>query len=126
MKKVDNLYQDKTFYPAASNLAAIKSRQGKLDEAISDLSELIKKFPYEPILFNNRADYYMQKGEFKKALRDANEALKIKDSYISAYATRGEIYFKMGNRKKAGKDFSKAIELGSKDSKIFKLLEECR
>jgi tetratricopeptide (TPR) repeat protein len=72
-------------------LAEIQSRevqaislceQGKVDEGIGKLSDLISQYPCYASAYNNRAQAWMMKRELKRAIQDLDSAVEYGDSAV--------------------------------------------
>jgi tetratricopeptide (TPR) repeat protein len=54
---------------------------GEFDQAIADFTELIRRFPNYPYLYNDRAWAYFYKGDYSRARADVNETLRLDPDY---------------------------------------------
>lgn len=122
-KDMENqLALDPKDFKSLANLINIKKQLKMNEEALMDYERLLKEFPNEDdmnIVYNNRANLYVEMNQLDKALIDINKALEIKKDYDMGYLNRAEIYNKMGNKERACEDFSKAQQLKVESNKFF-------
>ena len=64
----------------------------RLDDAIADLSEMIKRHPNAGTAYTNRGEAYRQKGETDLALADLDRAIALDDEDAYAWFNRGITY----------------------------------
>jgi len=76
---------------------------------ISLWSDVIEKYPKNPLPYYNRGDSYFSQGRINLALDDYNKALKLYPDYPRAYVARGNMYFLLGKYNLALKDYDRAI-----------------
>lgn len=99
---------------------AIFVRQGRLDNAISDLNEAIRLGIRHPNVYLNRAEALAGKKMFDEARLDCDEALELDQKSVRAYNTRGVIFSTLGDHEKALADFNQALRLKAGDELILK------
>ncbi|MQL41660.1 tetratricopeptide repeat protein, partial [Escherichia coli] len=63
--------------------------EGKLDEAIENLTEAILLNPTSAIMYATRASVYIKMKKPNAAIRDADTALKINPDSAKGYKTQG-------------------------------------
>ncbi len=69
----------------------------KLDSAIKDLSEALRRDPSSVHAWNRRGAAWAQKGDADKAVADFNEAIRVDPNFTRAYSNRGMIAFRKGD-----------------------------
>jgi tetratricopeptide (TPR) repeat protein len=84
---------------------------GKHDEAIVDLTEVIRLKPDDAGAYHNRGNAYRDKGEYEQAISDLTEAIWLEPYYAGAYNNRGLAYVDMGQYDEAIADYKGAIRL---------------
>jgi tetratricopeptide (TPR) repeat protein len=118
---------DQKNFKAGVNLALLRKRAGRYEEALSDLNGIIERHPKEVIPYNNRADLIMTMGgDLQAALKDIEHALKLAPTYSNGYITRAEIRLAMGDKKKALEDLEQAVKLGEDQAEFQHLFDQCR
>lgn len=84
--------------------AVAYQRQGKLDEAIADITAAINLAPADlEHYYNARGNFYLQKKDYDRALADYNQSLRLRPD--NAYAWNNA-----GVARRAKGDYDKAIE----------------
>jgi len=81
---------------------------GRFDDAIADLSEIIRLDPTSSN-FISRGVTYLHKGSLGRALEDFNEAIRLDQNAVSAFLNRGLVYAAKGDRDRAVVEFEYAI-----------------
>ena len=87
--------------------------------AIADLSESIRLYPYSAAAFFNRAKIWRRKGENDRALADYSEAIRLDPTNPEAYNNRGNILAQQGKTDRALADYDQAIRLHPKYAAAF-------
>ncbi len=96
-------------------IARVLQKKGRLNDAIAQMTLLIKQNPEEDEAWNKRATLYCEVGKYKEAVKDYTEALATNfGAEESLYRARGRAYEKLGQRDLAQKDLKKADELRRK------------
>ncbi|PZM85955.1 MAG: hypothetical protein DKT66_00690 [Candidatus Melainabacteria bacterium] len=95
--------------------ARVLQKQGKLNEAVAEMTSIIKSNPDEDEAWNKRGTLYYAMGKYKEAVKDFTQALATNfGSGETLYRARGRAYEKLGQKELAQKDFKKAEELQKK------------
>jgi tetratricopeptide (TPR) repeat protein len=104
-------------YLPYSNRAYILSKQGKLEDAEKDLTDLIKLNPSNAESYFARANFYTDfKEDYSSALTDYNEAIRIEPTNIDYLYARGLLFFDyLLNTKKALEDFEEMLKIDPKN-----------
>jgi len=104
---------------AQYDLSRRLSREGRHDDALLVLHELVEKFPsvpeYRQPLANayfDRADEPFHRDDFEKALPDLERAIQYDPEYSEAYDHRGSLYLARGDLDRAVADYDRAIRFG--------------
>ncbi|KHN09749.1 Hsc70-interacting protein [Glycine soja] len=99
----------------ASQMAKIKAMdaisEGKLEEAIENLTEAISLNPTSAIMYGTRASVYIKMKKPNAAIRDANAALEINPDSAKGYKSRGIARAMLGQWEEAAKDLHVASKL---------------
>lgn len=108
-------FQKSNSYEYQFHIARILQKQGKLKEAIEEVSKIIKQNPGEDEAWNRRGMLYCKIGKYQEAVSDYTKALETNfGSEETLYRSRARAYEKLGKRDLADKDFKKADELRNK------------
>ncbi|KEH31682.1 Hsc70-interacting protein [Medicago truncatula] len=99
----------------SSQLAKAKAMEaiseGKLEEAIENLTEAIILNPTSAIMYANRASVYIKMKKPNAAIRDANAALEINPDSAKGYKSRGIARAMLGQWAEAAKDLHVASNI---------------
>ena len=93
------------------NLAALKQRLEKYDQAIILLEELIKIQPDNVNAHNNLGSVYLTMEENEKALKHLEDALKLDENFLSALNNISNVHMNLNNFEDAIKTINKAISI---------------
>ncbi|WMV22078.1 hypothetical protein MTR67_015463 [Solanum verrucosum] len=98
---------------------------GKLDEAISHLTEAILLNPTSAILYATRANVFIKLKKPNAAIRDADAALKVNPDSAKGYKVRGMARAMLGLWKEAASDLRVAsmIDFDEEIAEILKKVE---
>ncbi len=96
-----------------------KNELGKYQEAITDFTTALTKFPNNADLLNGRAWSNCFAGNYNSAISDATKALAI-SKQPNYYDTRGTAYALLRSNSSAIADFNESIKLGSKPLYYYK------
>ncbi|CAJ2664144.1 FAM10 family protein At4g22670 [Trifolium pratense] len=113
----------------SSQLAKAKAMEaigeGKLEEAIENLTEAIILNPTSAIMYANRASVYIKMKKPNAAIRDANAALEINPDSAKGYKSRGIARAMLGQWQEAAKDLHVAsnIDYDEEISAVLKKVE---
>ncbi|XP_050267141.1 FAM10 family protein At4g22670 [Quercus robur] len=103
----------------ASQLAKAKAMEaiseGKLEEAIENLTEAILLNPTSAIMYGTRASVYIKMKKPNAAIRDANAALEINPDSAKGYKSRGIARSMLGHWEEAAKDLHLASTIDYDD-----------
>jgi len=99
-------------------------QQGKVDEAIEELSEVVRLWPNCARAYLERGHAYSEKKIWDNAVADYTMATKLQDNYISAYYLRAQAYMHMGQLDDAAKDYTTAIKLDPENAQLRALKSE--
>lgn len=104
MKKlISFLFISSLFFLFACGNAVKTKEDGKDDafvagtpDALKELNEKIAQNPDNPLLYNQRAQYYLHKENIDSAFRDINQALLLDSLNANFYVTLSDIYMAGG------------------------------
>jgi lipoprotein NlpI/V8-like Glu-specific endopeptidase len=104
-------------YPAAllarSNILARRNDHGKddLGAAISDLNDLVKRFPKSAEVLRQRAELYRRDHRFDKMIADLDRVLKLRPKSSAAYMARADAHAELHQFDAAAADYNKVVQL---------------
>jgi tetratricopeptide (TPR) repeat protein len=107
--------------------AAERMQESRYREAISILSEVVKRKPEFAEGWNRRATVYFLAGELKKSIADCDEVLKRNPGHFGALSGLGQIYLQMQQEEKALEWFRRALDVNPNMVSVemnVKMLEE--
>ena len=93
------------------NLGYLHSRQGNLDDAITDYTHAIGLNPDYAEAYYNRGIAYGSKGDYDQAITDYTHAISLNPDYAEVYNNRGVAYRSQGDYDQAITDYTHAIRL---------------
>jgi len=102
---------------ACSYISFERTKVWKTSETL--WSDVISKYPREPIAFYDRGLYYYEVGQWNEALNDFTQAIDLQPSYYEAVHNRGLVYRKQKLLPQALQDFNRSIELKTTDAKAY-------
>jgi len=103
--------------------------QWKNDETL--FSDVMKKYPENPLAYNNRGCYYLKIAQsdslnagqkeayFKKSFQDFNNLIKVNNNYASAYHNRGLANYFLKDYVAAIKDFDTEIKKNPEKEELY-------
>jgi len=92
-----------------NNLGNAYSRQGRLDEAISEHKEAITIDPNFTDAYNNLGVVYAKKERLDEAITEYKKALAIYPNHVRAHNNLGNAYVKKGRLDEAFSEYKKAL-----------------
>ena len=107
--------------------AAEHMQASRYREAISILSEVVKRKPEFAEGWNRRATVYFLAGDLNKSIADCDEVLKRNPGHFGALSGLGQIYLQMQQEEKALEWFRRALEVNPNMLSVemnVKMLEE--
>ena len=107
-------------------LALLDQREGRLQAAEQQLSQLIDRHPDNATYWQARANVLTEQKLYELALIDLETAITLQptDAYISV--SRAELHLKMKHRTAARKDLDHAVTLGLTRAALSELYEQCK
>ena len=85
--------------------------QGRLQEALSESTKLLKKFPNSVVLFNIAGASNAGLKQFDAAIHNYKQALKIKPDYAEAYFNMANVFKVKGDLEEAIENYKQALKL---------------
>ncbi|MCD4735818.1 MAG: tetratricopeptide repeat protein [Bacteroidales bacterium] len=82
-------------------------------------SDIIRKYPDEPVAYTNRGGFRKMTGNREGALKDFNKAIQYRPDDYKGYANRGAVQLDLGKFDKAKDDYAKANELKAGNAEII-------
>lgn len=92
------------------NLAGYYADEGKYDEAIELLDNLITEAPDVPDAYFRRGRCYQRQGMLDEALKDFNIAIALKDNHAQVYLFAGLALRQLGREQEAMKMFQMIVD----------------
>ena len=111
---------------ALLGVALLDQREGRLQAAEQQLSQLTNRYPDNATYWQARANVLIEQGLYDLALIDLDTAIALQPTDAYAYATRAELYLKMKRRTAAKEDLDRAISLGLSRAALSDLYEQCK
>jgi tetratricopeptide (TPR) repeat protein len=99
----------------------------KLDSLPPELAALTKAIQEKPtmaVLYQQRAQWYLENQLPDNALTDINKAIELDDKVPAYYRTLSDVYFSMGKSQKCRDALNKAIEINVDDTASYLKLAE--
>jgi tetratricopeptide (TPR) repeat protein len=84
---------------------------GQYDEAVSILSQVVKRKPDFAEGWNRRATVYYLAGEYQKSVADCDQVLKRNPGHFGALSGLGQIHVRLEQYEEALKWFRRALEV---------------
>jgi tetratricopeptide (TPR) repeat protein len=84
---------------------------GQYDEAVTLLSEIIRKRPAYAEAWNRRATVYYLAGEFRKSIADCDQVLKRNPKHFGALSGLGQIHMQLEQYDEALKWLRRALDV---------------
>ena len=84
---------------------------GQYDEAVTLLSEIIRKRPAYAEAWNRRATLYYLTGEFRKSIADCDQVLKRNPKHFGALSGLGQIHMQLEQYEEALKWLRRALDV---------------
>lgn len=99
--------------------------QSRFDEALVELSSVLRQYPQDPRALFLRARAYYQKGDFVNALADLEKGIVRAPHDAQAYYNRAVVYYSLQDYDSAWEDVRRARSLGYRlDPAFFEQLKE--
>ncbi|MBI3284985.1 MAG: tetratricopeptide repeat protein [Burkholderiales bacterium] len=105
--------QSASYVDARNALGVVYSKQGKFNEAISELSAALKIVPDVARVYNNLGYTYYLQGNFADAVTAYEKTVALEPDNQRAYNNLGAVYRQLGDTKKSRLAFLRAEELNS-------------
>ena len=106
---------DPKFAGARYNLGLIYyQEQGKVEEAIKEITLALKENPEDSEGHNALGGIYREQGEYEKAVKEGKEAVRLNPKNGEAHYNLGAVYFKLGEES-SGEEKIKYFELSLRE-----------
>ncbi|TAF64816.1 MAG: tetratricopeptide repeat protein [Cytophagales bacterium] len=99
-----------------------KIGQGDFEGAIASYDASIKKMPYYPAVYLDRADAKSAIKDYQGAILDYSHVIEKQDFNYKAFRGRGIVYYQMQQFQKAKQDFEACLKLSPEDKEAKKYL----
>ena len=107
-------------------LALLDQREGRLQAAERQLSQLIDRYPDNATYWQARANILTEQKLYDLALIDLETAATLQPTDANIYVTRAELHLKMKHRTAARNDLNHAVTLGFPRAALSELYEQCK
>src|SRR5215469_8438840 len=114
----DALQVDPTDHTSLIARARAYFRQGKIDEAIADLTADLKANP-SALGYRLRGLCLRWEEKYQLALADLNAAVSLNPNDSFALGERGTVYDKLGDHDRAIADLTRSLEINAEDPYMF-------
>ena len=130
-KKAQSDYRDSIrlndkFLASYMGLTDSFMRTKELDRAREAFDDATRKFPKNPVVFNNRGLFLQQRKEYELAIVDFTKALQINKQFVAAYTNRGYTLLQMDDPEAAELDFGASLGLAPQQPLVHRLRAGCR
>jgi tetratricopeptide (TPR) repeat protein len=92
---------------------------GKYEEAISHLDEIIQQQPESKDAYLLRGTSYDYIGQYDRAIEDYTRAIEIDPEFVAAYNNRGSVYITLEDYEKGLPDLNKALQLNPENANSY-------
>ena len=116
-------------YLPPNSLGLLYSNRGDLGKALELYTESIMLYPFDAVIFKNRAELLLKMKKREDALEDYNAAIALKpdDSTLADLHTgRAELLVLLGRQEEAEADLNMALKLVPGSQRASKLLSEIK
>jgi tetratricopeptide (TPR) repeat protein len=104
-------YDEYRGWVAHNNLGVALNQQGRLDEAVAQLTEALRLKPDDAFGHNNLGFILFKQGRFDQAMAEYAEALRIDPSYANAHSNLASALVVKGRRDLALAHYTEALRL---------------
>lgn len=115
------IYMDRAIAEKPNETVLYKQRSiiyqnlNRHQDAIKDISTIIKLRPQDKAYYVSRAEIYDHLGNTKAALADIETAIKLQPNWARSYFIKAQIHAKQGNHKAAAEDYGRILTLNPLD-----------
>ncbi len=88
---------------------------------VEEYSALLEKSPNSALLYEQRAQAYLDEGQVGKAIADYTQAIQIDRKKWDSYIGRGRLFLRIGDLRSAFEDFTRAINLAPNPSLAYQM-----
>jgi tetratricopeptide (TPR) repeat protein len=104
-------YEEYRGWVAHNNLGVALNQQGRLDEAVAQLTEALRLKPDDAFGHNNLGFILFKQGRFNQAMAEYAEALRIDSGYANAHSNLASALLVKGRRDEALAHYTEALRL---------------
>src|SRR5262249_45368906 len=102
-----------------SNLGAALLREGKVDDAISELQKGLELEPNQEVACYDLGEAFLRKGDIPTAENMFEKALAINSEYAPAYNNLANLYAQTGRTREAVQHYEIALKLRPRNAQIM-------
>lgn len=111
--------KNKNYADARLALAGLALKEGKNNEAMKEIVEVLNRDDRDTRAYEMRSKIYVQQLDYPNAINDISRNIIIEPDNPHHYATRGSYYQAFNQHTNAINDFSKVIQMDSTNSDAF-------
>lgn len=116
---------DPTHENGLLGLALLDQREGRLQAAEQQLSQLVDRYPDNATYWQARANVLIEQKLYDLALLDLETAISLQPTDAYLYVARAELYLKMKRKSAAKQDLDRAAALGLPRAALGELYKQC-
>lgn len=116
---------DPTHENGLLGLALLDQREGRLQAAEQQLSQLVDRYPDNATYLQARANVLIEQKLYDLALLDLENAISLQPTDAYLYVARAELYLKMKRKSTAKQDLDRATALGLPRAALSELYRQC-
>ncbi|MBC8001513.1 MAG: tetratricopeptide repeat protein, partial [Opitutaceae bacterium] len=106
--------------------AAARMERSEFDEALTELNEIIRRYPDFAEGWNRRATAYWMMGRFEESLSDCQKVLGLKPEHFGAWQGMARCQMHLGDFEGAVFSLSAAARIQPHDEGVTSLLRRCQ
>ncbi|HOM05228.1 MAG TPA: tetratricopeptide repeat protein, partial [Candidatus Kapabacteria bacterium] len=103
------------------NLVQSLMKQKKFDEAIDEISNIIKIDPEKSSTYYSRGVLHSEKKDYQKAIADFSAAINLSPKNPNYYQARAELYYLIAEYQRALSDINQSIKLNPDQTTNYRL-----
>jgi tetratricopeptide (TPR) repeat protein len=101
------------------NLARELAIKGRMDEAITNLQQVVALRPDDAVTHNDLGVDLLEKGRVNDAIAELQKAIALQPDYAGAHFSLGDAYFRQGRLDEAVAEFQKTVQYDPNYSQAY-------
>lgn len=122
--KDDRLDLPKEYFNSHKRRALLYFQIQKFEKTVEDVTEALKIYDKDPMLYSMRGHSYYNLGKLDESLNDLEQSIKIDSSYSFSYVQIARVYAARGEKEKTEKYVTRALKKGFTDYEILYAMTE--